>query len=104
MRKILFLVFLAMFAIFLIVARRNAYSHFREAEINGTIDTIYRYRDYVMININKDEFRIIPKPLNRVAQLDDIALDGDSLFKKSDNDTLNLIHKGDKYLYTVQKY
>ena len=104
MKKTLGLIFLAVFALFLVVARRGKYKEFYNASFNGTIDTIYRYRSYVMFYVDKEEFRIIPITLKAEPQLDDVAKIGDALFKKANNDTLNLIHQGNKYLYSVQKW
>jgi hypothetical protein len=104
MKRILFLIFIIAFALFLIIARRGKYEDFYNTNFNGTIDTIYRYRSYVMFYVNKKEFRIIPIALKNEPELDEVAKIGDSLFKKSNSDTLNLIHQGSKYLYTVQKW
>jgi hypothetical protein len=57
-----------------------------------------------MFYVDKEEFRIIPITLKAEPQLDNMAEIGDTLFKKANNDTLNLIHKGSKYLYSVQKW
>jgi len=45
MKKLLILIPLIAFALLLFLARIGKYNDFRKAEINGKIDTIYRYRD-----------------------------------------------------------
>lgn len=103
-KQFLYIVFIIAFASFLFLARGAKYKEFHETNINGQIDTVYRYRDYVMLFVNKEEFRIIPISISRYDRFDDIAKIGDSVFKKANNDTLSLIHKNNRYLYTVQKW
>ncbi len=95
---------LIVFALFLFFARRAKYQDFRKNAINGTIDTIYRYRDYVMFYVNKNEYRIIPQSVNLVRRFDDIAKRGDTIYKAPGQDTIKLTHHGSRYLYTVQKW
>ena len=104
MKRILYLIFIIALALFLIIARRVKYKDFYHTNFNGTVDTIYRYRLYVMFYVDKEEFKIIPIALKSEPELDEVAKVGDSLFKKANSDTLNLIHAGNKYLYTVQKW
>lgn len=104
MKKLFILIPIILFGLFLLLARRAKYKEFHNANFNGTIDTIYRYRSYVMFYIDKEEFRIIPIAIGNESQLDKVAKMGDSLFKKGNSDTLHLIHQGNKYLYSVQKW
>ena len=106
MKKFLILIPLIAFALLLFLARIGKYNDFRKAEINGKIDTIYQYRDYVMIYVNKIEYRIIPVPLNNYApQLDKLGKIGDEIHKRADSDTFTLIRDGDEaFTYTVKKF
>jgi len=105
MKRILYLIFIVVIGLFLFLARIGKYNEFHKANIEGSIDTIYRYRDYVMIYVNKVEYRIIPVSLRNSPPFFDVAKSGDKLFKSANNDTLQLIHAGDKlYYYTVKKY
>ncbi|MDB5133739.1 MAG: hypothetical protein JWP37_342 [Mucilaginibacter sp.] len=105
MKKLLILIPIILFGLFLFLARIGKYNDFHQAKISGKIDTIYRCRDYVMIYVNKVEYRIIPIPLNNLPPLDAVAKSGDKLFKSANNDTLRLVHAGDElYYYTVKKY
>ncbi|WP_448702940.1 hypothetical protein ACFGVR_11345 [Mucilaginibacter sp. AW1-3] len=103
-RGIGFIIFIVLFGGFLILARRGKYSEFHSDKIDGTIDTIYRYRDYVMFTVNKKEYRIIPQSINSTVWFDHRAYRGDTLRKAADHDTLTLLHSGEQYLYTVQKW
>ena len=98
-------IFISLFVLFLIGARLSKYYEFRSAKIDGTIGTIYRYRDYVMIYVNGIEYRIIPVSLNNAPRLDAIARVGDSLYKQAGSDSLRLIHESDEaFEYTVKKW
>ena len=105
MKKILVLIPIVLFGLFLFWARLSKYNEFHTAQIDGPIDTIYRYRDYVMIFVNKTEYRIIPVSLNNAPQLDVVARKGDSLYKRSGSDSLRLMHESDEaFYYTVKKW
>ena len=105
MKKLFILIPIIAFALFLFLARIGKYNDFRKAEINGKIDTIYRYRDYVMIYVNKVEYRIIPVSLNNAPQLDNIAKIGDEMHKRAGRDSFTLIHEEDEaFEYTVKKF
>lgn len=105
MKKVLIFIPVLAFALFLFLARYGKYNEFHKAAISGNIDTIYRYRDYVMIHVNKIEYRIIPISLSISQSLDGVAKIGDRLSKSANNDTLELIHEGDEiYYFTVKKY
>ena len=105
MKKLLILIPIIVFFLFLFLARIGKYNDFHKAEINGKIDTIYRYRDYVMMYVNQTEYRIIPISLISAPQLDIIAKKGDEIHKKADADSFTLIHDGDEaFEYTVRKF
>ena len=105
MKKLLILGGLIAFALFLFWSRLSAYYSFRDAKIEGKIDTFYRYRDYVMIYVKGVEFRIIPVSLNGSGRFDDAAKIGDSIFKPTGKDTFTLVHHGDETVYyTVKKF
>ncbi|OCX54588.1 hypothetical protein BEL04_10175 [Mucilaginibacter sp. PPCGB 2223] len=97
-------VFIILFAGFLILSRRGKYSEFHHDKIDGAIDTIYRYRDYIMLTVNKKEYRIIPQSINSTEWFDHVAHPGDTVHKAADRDTLTLSHLGAQYRYTVQKW
>jgi hypothetical protein len=103
-KKIFSGVILTLTAIIIIVARRNKYLEFHNNYFQGTIDKIYRYKSYVMIDVDNVEYSIIPYPVVGNANLDDIAKSGDSLYKHTGNDTLELVHQGAKTYYTVAKW
>ena len=92
------------FGLFLFFARQSKYKEYHSANINGTIDTFYRYRDYVMLHVNSVEFRIIPISYNSSLRFDDVAKIGDTVIKSTNNDTLHLIDQQGKFLYTVGKW
>ncbi|MBS1530430.1 MAG: hypothetical protein JSU01_08995 [Bacteroidetes bacterium] len=102
------LVFILLFAAFLFFARKAKYDEFHKAEIKGKIDTIYRYRDYVMIYVNNIEYRIIPVPLDHNGvSIYDVGSKGDSLIKSAGRDTFIVKHQGglpSTSLYTVKTH
>jgi len=104
MKQVLFIIFVLAFAAFLFFARRWKCNEYNQSAINGAIDNIHRYRDYVMITIDGQEFRVIPVPVDNRYRLDAIAQIGDSILKKANADTLLLKHGTNKYLFTVQKW
>lgn len=105
MKRIWIIIPIILFGLFLFLARYSKYKDFHNANIDGRIDTIYRYRDYVMIDIDKVEFRIIPVPLYNEEQLDMIAKIGDTVKKAANSDNFILLHEGDEaFEYTVKKW
>ncbi len=99
------LLFIAIFGLFLFLARQIKYNSFHKANIEGPINRIYRNKDYVMIYINKVEYRIIPVSLYSAPRLDIIAKKGDSVFKRPNSDTLMLKHESDEaFHYIVKKW
>lgn len=105
MNRILYIIFIVVLGLFLFLARIGKYNEYHKANIKGSIDTIYRYRDYVMIFVNKVEYRIIPVSLCNSPPFFDVAKSGDNLFKSANNDTLRLSRAGEElYYYTVKKY
>jgi ACT domain-containing protein len=105
MKKFWVLIPIVLFGLFLILARIGKYNEFHKAEISGKIDTIYRYRDYVMFYVNKVEYRIIPVSLNNSPQLDNLAKIGDEIHKRADSDKFTLIHEEDEaFEYTIKKF
>jgi hypothetical protein len=103
-----FLGFLIFFGAFLFFARKGRYDQFHNAAIKGKIDSIYRYRDYVMIFIDSVEYRIIPVAINGAGlRLEEAARKGDSIIKPANNDTLIIKPADDvfaRYLYTVKTH
>jgi len=95
-------------AFFLLInfVKTKKYQDFHAAQINGKLDTLYRYREFITIDVNKQAYTIntISGPLSNYNQFDAIAKPGDAVYKLANNDTLNLVHQGKVYLYTVKKY
>lgn len=105
MKRFIYLLFIIALTAFLFWSRISKYNEFHDSKIDGKIDTIYRYRDYVMIYVNNVEYRIIPVCLNGDYPLNRIARKGDYAFKNKGSDTLNLLHEGDEgFQYTVKKF
>ncbi len=106
MKFFLYAIFIIFFALFIFFANKVKYNEYHKACINGKIDTIYRYRSCVMITVKDKEFSIVPiaDSINNYIQLDAIAKIRDSVFKATNNDTLHLIHQGNRFLYTVERY
>ncbi|NVM63164.1 hypothetical protein FHW88_001440 [Mucilaginibacter sp. SG538B] len=105
MKKLFLLCCITAVIIVCVVARVTKYNQFHDAEINGKLESVYRNRDYVMISVNGEEFRIIPVSLSTTANFDEVAKVGDTISKMAGSDKFNLIHEEDEvFLYTVRKY
>lgn len=102
LKPILLLIFFILFGIFLFFSRKAAHNDLNRVSLHGKLDTIYRYKDYVMLFVDSVEFRIIPTAIGSFEKLDDMAQKGDSIFKKQYSDTLILSHQGQKFLYFSQ--
>lgn len=103
-RFYLIIIGLVLFVSFLFSARKGKYDEFHKAKINGKIDTLYRYREYVMLFVGSEEYRIIPVSLSTNTPLDKLAAKGDYVNKNANSDTLSLTHEGDEVFYfTVKK-
>jgi hypothetical protein len=100
-RLILALLFLAILSTFLYLSRKSAYDKYQTSEINGTIESISEYKEYVTISVNGDEFNIKSRanPINGNVRFYNLAKISDSIYKPEDSDTLKLIHQGKAYLY-----
>jgi hypothetical protein len=104
LKKIIYISIAVIFGVIIFIERRNKYLEYHQSEINGRIDTIYNYRSYDMITVKKFEFKIIPLALNNESDFIYNAKSNDSLYKKADNDTLELVKNGVKFYYTVFKW
>lgn len=105
MKKLFLLCCIAAVIIVCVIARITKYKQFHDAEIQGKLESVYRYRDYVMISVNNEEFRIIPISLSTPANFDEVAKIGDTISKRAGSDRFDLIHEEDEvFLYTVRKY
>jgi hypothetical protein len=101
MNKLLILIPIALFALFIFSARRGKYNEYHKAKISGKIDTVYRYREYFMVTVNGVEYRIIPYS----SHYPFVARKGDVIYKEANKDTLSLLHEEDElFYYTVKKY
>lgn len=105
MKKYLMLILFIAIISFCYLVRLAKYYDFHKAEIHGRIDTVYRYKDYVMIYVDNNEYRIIPVSLNPKYPFDEMAKVGDTLDKPANRDTFTLIHEGDEAItYSVKKF
>jgi len=100
-RLILALLFLAIIITFIYLGNKAAHDNYHTSEINGTIERISEYKEYVTISVNGNDFNIKSRanPLNGGDRFYNIAEISDSIYKPANSDTLKLIHQGNIYLY-----
>lgn len=104
MKRYALIILLIFFLLFLLFARIAKYKEFHKATISGKIDTVYRYKEYVMLYVNNVEYRIIPQPLRGSPALEIVAEKGDEIYKRPNSDLFTLTGKNGVLLYTVRKY
>ena len=100
-KLILYILLIAAVTIVIYFGRKAAYDDYHSSEINGAIERISEYKEYVTISVNGNDFNIKSRanPLNGTARFYNIAEISDSIYKPADSDTLKLIHQGKTYLY-----
>jgi len=103
MRKFLFLFALIGFAALLYSSKVVKYKSFHDARINGRIDSIYRNKDYVLMRVNKVEYKISPVPLYNSPEFVYAAKIGDRILKDDDNDGFMLLQDHDEAFEYTEK-
>lgn len=104
-RAYIYIAFIVALGVFLFLARKGKYDEYYQSKIDGSINDIHRYREYVIFTVGANEYSIIPISLTSTAPFDAIAVVGDYLHKDYQNDTLSLTHQGNQhFIFIVQKY
>lgn len=114
MKKALsYIVSLALAIMILVFAlRKTGHEDLRNPMISGTIDKLSYFmdkhnsaKDYMLITIDGEEYKMLLTPARPGGlQFYNMAKQGDTVYERADNDTLQLIHQGRRIPYVAKHY
>jgi hypothetical protein len=104
-KPVWFLIIIVLVALILFSRRRN-YNNSYTTSIKGPLNGMRYSRQYTSIFVNSQEYslNLNVSHLSNNKYFSEVASFGDTVLKPANDDTLTLIHKGNKYLYTFVKY